>query len=1261
MKDDAVRTQTDVKVTAGLAFTQFMYRAQINDESASKYYPVDVYGRFADKKSEFVVREVIPYFAEELRSAVKDNDRAKALYAIRALGNLGHSLIPSVFEPYLEGKTQTSDFQRLAMVVALDKYVINYPKAAQTILYRIYQNRGETHETRVAAVFHLMRTNPPAAMLQRMAEYTNQDENKDVRAAVKSALESAAQLKTPKYEAFAKNAKSALNLLKREHQGLQYSRTHLRDYVMKHMEASYQSQMSYIVNRDSYIPSAIFGSAEKNVAGFKSHAEYQAMISSVERLTDLLKGKFDESHMEHERKHWETESNESNNWSAEHIYNLLKMKTSGSRKLEGQILLSIMNTKRFIPFDDETLKHAPEFVKSILKNFQNGYEINYSKFYYQDDVTISFPLETGLPFIYHYRTPTLVQVDGKIQASTTPSVVDDEKNKLRLPTSANLKADLKVVYSMTSDDTVGFLNPSTHQKYSAGYQKKAQANLPIRMNSQIDLVKREIETEIEPLHTDKETKMFHISSWPYTGRKDVLTLRPMAESKYTKTIHVRPERQINYKFGKATTGFEFTIRGQHEKQYSDLTTIYNHLREQDPMSLFLFGQRTISPEHYAVEIIYNPMSSTTKSVKISMKYDSRRADDKEQKMNHPRDVNANNNLAMPDSMAPNSEERRVQYLRNVVHGLSTKNAKVMDFAVEFKGDENKEYVATISTAHSAADEKSRLLFFLHTHSSNTPSSLYMQVDTKYRSAPELNDKDYETRDVSAESDIKLAYGNLNAKDEISKVFAKVSYKQNQSYKQYVHTLSRDAYYENANTMNEIKAVLTTEKLSPVARKYIERLYNYVRFVTYANHREEHFETMETRDNEITMEANFAPNMKSATFNVATPNMRSNWEDINLPSWISRTLTTQWNWRSVSDRLTHEAIKSADTCSINEYDTKTFDDQSIKHKFGRTWYLAVHKSWPINHEPRTRDTDYKRSDDEKNVLMVLVRDVYEHENEKSNGKEVLIISRDHDDNTKLILKPNAKTTTSTSASNPPRLYVNDKETELKPDQETVIYSRELNKPWGRAYINRYGELKLQVRNETLEITYNGERVQVKNRLYFRNNQGICGAYTGEPKINMKSPNNFILRKDNDFIASWALVDEESSQQLKQLKQRINQDEDHSSEKVYYGNAISNQQSLNEKKTKNSDRSNEGKSCQVKHQTQYVEKDNQICFSKRPIPVCSPDCRANGKSIQVVEVSCRDMDDPAAQEYKNQIQRGRSLDMSTQRTTRKLNFSVAKRCE
>lgn len=129
-----------------------------------------------------------------LKNSVKEADSHKIQVYIRALGNIGHPNILSIFKPFLESKSPISKFQRLLIVISLDKLINVEPDTARMVLFNIYHNVGEASELRCAAVFQLMKTNPPAAMLQRMADFTNYDLSNQVISAVKSSILSAAQM-----------------------------------------------------------------------------------------------------------------------------------------------------------------------------------------------------------------------------------------------------------------------------------------------------------------------------------------------------------------------------------------------------------------------------------------------------------------------------------------------------------------------------------------------------------------------------------------------------------------------------------------------------------------------------------------------------------------------------------------------------------------------------------------------------------------------------------------------------------------------------------------------------------------------------------------------------------------------------------------------------------------------------------------------------------------------------------------------------------
>jgi predicted Zn-dependent protease len=169
----------------------------VDNAFAHDNYPVHILGRMVPKRFPPLTEDYIPHWGRSLNEAINEGDSQKVQVYIRALGNVGHPSILPVLEPYLEGKKSASKFQRILMVSALDRLANVYPKEAAAVLLKLYQNTGENHEIRCVAVSLLMRTNPSANMLQRMAEFTNADPDPQVSSMVQSAILSAANLQNP--------------------------------------------------------------------------------------------------------------------------------------------------------------------------------------------------------------------------------------------------------------------------------------------------------------------------------------------------------------------------------------------------------------------------------------------------------------------------------------------------------------------------------------------------------------------------------------------------------------------------------------------------------------------------------------------------------------------------------------------------------------------------------------------------------------------------------------------------------------------------------------------------------------------------------------------------------------------------------------------------------------------------------------------------------------------------------------------------------
>lgn len=502
-------------------------------------------------------------------------------------------------------------------------------------------------------------------------------------------MESAARLTNPENAELARSAKAALNLLKPEEQGVQYSRTYLRDYTINQIEAAYEQQSSYIVNGDSFIPSGVFVNTVGKLGGFTRHAEYQAVVNSVEELVNAFTDNMNAWNRKNNRNGNDngndydydnedtTQQQQQSTWSAKKIINLLNIKPNQDKQqLEGQILLDILGSERFFAFNKQSFEQTPQQFKKLVNQLRNGADIKYTKLYNQDDVTISFPLETGIPFTFTMRTPTLMQVNGQIRVRSNPEMVDNSENQIRMPESVNVTAEIDAVYSTQNEVIVSFINPSTSQRYTAGYDKKVQVNVPLQISADIDIRNREIKTEIKPLNTEKSTKFLQMGSWPFTARDNIFNFRPLPESEHTKEIRSQPTREQENVFGEKQTGYAFVVKGTQEKDSNQVNNLLKQFFNRDLTSFLMFGQQNTSPEHYSLNVALDAKRSSTKSTKFTVKYDRENINEHNQNshehVKHPRargqSADGTTNLAIPLSDESNSQPRREQFKRNAAEG-----------------------------------------------------------------------------------------------------------------------------------------------------------------------------------------------------------------------------------------------------------------------------------------------------------------------------------------------------------------------------------------------------------------------------------------------------------------------------------------------------------------------------------------------------------------------------------------------------------------
>lgn len=633
----------------------------------------------------------------------------------------------------------------------------------------------------------------------------------------------------------------------------------------------------------------------------------------------------------------------------------------------------------------------------------------------------------------------------------------------------------------------------------------------------------------------------------------------------------------------------------------------------------------------------------------------------------------------------------------------------VDIAVEFVGSKKYEYIATVAGATDQAHGKSRVLAFLQkAQTSEQSKNIYLQLDAKYKNANEhqnqQNINNHNNERPHAELKLKLTYA-LDNTEEKATLRANAQLKQSSQLNEEIRTNANQQAKQRKHAADHIDIELDT---SDVPKDFLEQnfslkvadMYNYIRYATYEyySQNDEH----KGEQNKLALEVRLINDLSWANITMKSANMKAEWKGIPMPKmWkdLVAVPSSQSNYNLLKE-ATRNAIQYQDTCEINSNQVNTFGNVSIQNvHYDNTWHVVVqhmHRDQSGKSQQQRQHQHQVDANKLNDYLAIAVRNnqdeqQWERDNNKNKHIEVAMVLRQNaNDEVVLNLRPGNQ-----QSNNLPRLSVNGKQQKISESKVHNIYSNGNPREWlARVYIVKRNtldhanvDIKVETAIENYQIAYNGKQLQIQRDSVLRGNEGICGSHAGQWYNELKSPQNKLVSNKKDFVASWALVENKPEQIATMQAQQKVRSAEYPSEETVYSNPIPNakraqkpwnqRQQEQEQQQNGNDMNNyeQGRNSQqnrqqngqnpsgTKHQTQYVEdrQNAQICFSKRPLPVCAEGTKANGKYIQTVDVYCRDSNDPAAKQYKSQIQRGRNLDMSAHPTNNRVRFTVPKRCE
>ena len=1202
--------------TAILSFTELVRLGQINSNTRHNRYPVHAFGRMVSKDDSAVTEEYIPYLTRELRNAIKDVSSPRIQTYILALGNTGHPKILAVFEPYLEGKEQVSVFQRTMMVASLNKLADTYPQLVRSVLYKIYMNTMEAHEVRCAAVFLLMRTNPPLSMLQRMADFTNYDTNKHVNSAVKSSIQSMAELTNPDSMDLARKARAAMRLLSPTDYSYYYSHGHASDTIVEEQNLVRRLIFNYIGSDDSLVPRALYLGSFASYGDFKTPpVEIKTMISNMKPVLDLLL----KNSNNNER---------SGRTATEKIAEELNIIADEPIPFEGNLQWNSKFTSRFWPSDNQALQKIPTLLANHAMALKNGGYINMNKLM-SHEVTVSFPTETGLPFVYTFKEPVLYKISGNSQLQ-----FDRDMN-------VNAKADVRLLYAKKIQGRVGFVSPFDHQHFIAGIDMNFQAFAPVRLALDINRAKSNVQLKVWPLKGAEKAKLIHHSVIPYTSSHNILNMRPLLTEKNTQQVdNDEVQNQSTMLPKEDIPTFKLDIESNDN--------LWN-LNSGNAWMNFISPWSLDNDKYHKADLFLNLEQEQKEPITFSVSYDSMIAEpgsENSQEWTPTAKAVAlsNNNV--------NNEERMNQFMKEAIKGIKSAESNVVELQLQVPGEYQGRSALTFAWSSSNVENKGRLLahWFLQMPKEDIKLEMCAASQAASNLNPILRYDQVSQSKPRIEFDIDVRYGkSCSDSDQIN---IKGQAVQSDSMKEKIRGSKLvKACLEQMKQGNKIlqrcQNAAALAATTDVLEFSMDTEANYVQQLLDAGvHMLDDTEMLHAQINtlgpknagkrKVNVEAKLSEDLETAEVTLHTASMDAKFKDLTLANLgISAD-----DILGTTDERTSDDIALSGTCVLDKTRAETFDGKSYPLRLGNCWHVVMTTYPKMN--PENRDEKLRIPEDER--LSIVSRET------ESGQKEVKVLIG----NQEIKLQP---------SDSQPEVRLDGK----KIDVSQVVSYYEKHADEVVFQINRHSDNSIGVVSEKydVELVYDGKRIMIQTTDQYRSSiRGLCGNFDGDSTNDFVGPRSCFLNKPELFIGSYALTNEQCEGEALENAQQANRKDCSGQERFRQGNVISDVDAgrLNaaEQKWGYHQGGQQGERRGMFHRTKVIEVDDKICFSMRPVVSCESGYTATETKDKNYQFHCMETN-AASLSMKKRIEKGANPDLSQKRVSMSRTISVPLACQ
>uniref|UniRef100_A0A2A4JFI3 Vitellogenin domain-containing protein n=1 Tax=Heliothis virescens TaxID=7102 RepID=A0A2A4JFI3_HELVI len=1012
------------------------------------------------KQNLVAVEKVIPYLSKELKKAVEAGDSHKAQVYIRSLGNLAIPEILEVFAPYLDGSIPTSKYLRIQIVISLKTLANLKDESVRAVLFSLLKNTAEPYEVRVAAALNIFLSSPNFEMMQLMALMTQYDPSTQVRGVLATSIGFAANLKDPRFAELAKTAQSVLKFVANEKFGYRYSGDSIIDEYTNNEEIAHFRELSFIGSVNNGLPIYQRNALRLRGTGLSEESWFTLSVSDVQRLFDFLKDYFFVNN----------KSKGELKFSAKDVAEKLNIKRDTVKPIEAAYFIDNLNQQRLFTFSESEFAALFEQFEVAAAKLMTGIDTQFTKIVVDKQVTVVFPIASGVPFVFTYNEPIVLNLQVKANSKLAYS----------------LNVDLKFTYARNLDGSVGFFDPLSGTFANSGIVNKLQLYIPAKFKVNGQLADLKVALELPEV----DANLVHLSVSPYTTRQLLLSPVSVFEDPDTKLVE-RSQAVVStdINLGKLA-GVGLYLKGH---SYSN---DYNKLFDADILTNVrdLLYQKDVACTHF--DLKYVAKDTKNKEVSTSIFNDVKYNQKVEGKLGA---------ASIPSDISANSAKRRQELSDRVASGIDAAKVRLLDISTVFDGQEKVEFLLTAAWANSVSDSKFQAAVFALAGSEQVNAVLKV----KEPQIAALNFEEAIKNEIRVQYEADFKFGtsdNINIKGigERSEKYTE-RLKKDPLAKQCLEDSSKNNFYQKscykliikAHAPDYFKATVTYKELDPVLLQAADGIYDLYKHFTTWEEEEDYTKTLKDGTIELEAQAYYYDNYIDYKFNTKYGAFYINHAEgqSHYPYTIAIYLpTTKWersyNWFTGYQTMPYCAV---DTSKIH-----TFSGRNYDYSLTGSWHAVM-----------------LDENNQFNPLVVLARRPNENEEE-------IYFS---------YTTPSGKYLE--AYITPDGVEVQTDAEKLKDGDHTIYWDNAAHSVLLEYYPLGGNIQVFTIDGEAIRIVYDNQRLVIFTAEHRSTTRGICGQSSSEDRDDYLTPYG-LVDSGNLYGASFALSTEDSDAKTEELK-------------------------------------------------------------------------------------------------------------------------------